>query len=400
MPRATSSKNRNRIRSGDPRLSTARVSALPRAVSSWTHGQYGGAPRSGRHAAQTPPIPLARSRSPADLAGQPRLADARLTTYEREEAATAGDGAHRRRTQLVNLRVAPREHLRTLAPSRRRWIRPRYKSDHRPLSSAMRPLLSRIGAGDQAENPAGLAPMPHDVGATTRHLTDFLQQMRDRRVPLRGTIAASRLRGVRRASRDLYSDHAELGAEDEPAMDPVAAELLLGWLARGDGRCGGSLSAEPCSGPSTSTSASRRRGQLRSVARRRRARTALRLRRTVDPGTGPSGTRRSACCGRRASCPTPTPSRRSSPRAGRPQLGRRARSSSAGRTHGRLQLSGPEETWDRAHQMLTLGSSGGRRRPASGSSSCRCCPSARQGRRSGRRRTRATRRVPRSPGRC
>ena len=100
----------------------------------------------------------------------------------------------------------------------------------------MRPLLSRIGAGDQAENPAGLAPMPHDVGATTRHLTDFLQQMRDRRVPLRGTIGdiAVALGTNAGEPADLYSEHAEFGADDELAMDPVAAELLLDWFARGD----------------------------------------------------------------------------------------------------------------------------------------------------------------------
>ena len=74
----------------------------------------------------------------------------------------------------------------------------------------------------------------------------------------------------------------------------------------------------------------RRRGQLRGVARRRRPPTAVRLRRTVDAprrGLLERAVRRRPDGG--ASCPTPTPSPRSSPRAGTPQAdGRRARPSS------------------------------------------------------------------------
>ena len=33
---------------------------------------------------------------------------------------------------------------------------------------------------------------------------------------------------------DLYAEHAEFGADDELAVDPAAAGLLLGWFARGD----------------------------------------------------------------------------------------------------------------------------------------------------------------------
>jgi hypothetical protein len=58
----------------------------------------------------------------------------------------------------------------------------------------------------------------------------------DRRVPLRGRIGdiAAALGVAAGEPADLYSEHAEFGADDELAIDPVAAELLLGWFARGD----------------------------------------------------------------------------------------------------------------------------------------------------------------------
>ena len=58
----------------------------------------------------------------------------------------------------------------------------------------------------------------------------------DRRVPLRGTIGevAAALRVEAGEPAGLYSEHAEFGADDELAVDPAAAELLLAWFARGD----------------------------------------------------------------------------------------------------------------------------------------------------------------------
>jgi hypothetical protein len=56
------------------------------------------------------------------------------------------------------------------------------------------------------------------------------------RVPLRGTIGdlAAAL-GVEAGEPDnLYSEHAELGADDELVVDPAATALLLDWFVRGD----------------------------------------------------------------------------------------------------------------------------------------------------------------------
>ena len=58
----------------------------------------------------------------------------------------------------------------------------------------------------------------------------------DRRVRLRGTVAevAAALGVEAGEPADLYAEHAELGADEELAVDPAAAGLLLGWFARGD----------------------------------------------------------------------------------------------------------------------------------------------------------------------
>ena len=55
-------------------------------------------------------------------------------------------------------------------------------------------------------------------------------------VPLRGTIGdiAAALGVEAGEPADLYAEHAEFGADEELAVDPVAAELLLDWFARGD----------------------------------------------------------------------------------------------------------------------------------------------------------------------
>jgi hypothetical protein len=57
------------------------------------------------------------------------------------------------------------------------------------------------------------------------------------RVPLRGTIGdiAAALGVEAGEPADLYSEHAQFGADDELAVDPAAAALLLDWFARGDG---------------------------------------------------------------------------------------------------------------------------------------------------------------------
>ena len=59
----------------------------------------------------------------------------------------------------------------------------------------------------------------------------------DRRAPLRGTIAGlAAAVGVADPGEpaDLYHEHAGLGADEELAVDPAAAALLLDWFARGD----------------------------------------------------------------------------------------------------------------------------------------------------------------------
>lgn len=58
----------------------------------------------------------------------------------------------------------------------------------------------------------------------------------DRRVPLRGSIGdvAAALGVEAGEPADLYSEHAEFGADDELVVDPAAAGLLLDWFARGD----------------------------------------------------------------------------------------------------------------------------------------------------------------------
>jgi hypothetical protein len=56
------------------------------------------------------------------------------------------------------------------------------------------------------------------------------------RVPLRGRIGdlAAALGVEAGEPADLYAEHAEFGADDELAVDPAAATLLLDWFARGD----------------------------------------------------------------------------------------------------------------------------------------------------------------------
>ena len=56
------------------------------------------------------------------------------------------------------------------------------------------------------------------------------------RVPLRGTIGdiAAALGVQAGEPADLYAEHAEFGADDELAVDPAAAGLLLDFFARGD----------------------------------------------------------------------------------------------------------------------------------------------------------------------
>lgn len=58
----------------------------------------------------------------------------------------------------------------------------------------------------------------------------------DVRLPLRGTVGelATALGVEAGEPADLYAQHAEFGADDALAVDPVAAGLLLGWFARGD----------------------------------------------------------------------------------------------------------------------------------------------------------------------
>ena len=58
----------------------------------------------------------------------------------------------------------------------------------------------------------------------------------DRRVPLRGSIGdvGAALGVAAGEPADLYSEHAEFGADDELVVDPAAAGLLLDWFARGD----------------------------------------------------------------------------------------------------------------------------------------------------------------------
>jgi hypothetical protein len=56
------------------------------------------------------------------------------------------------------------------------------------------------------------------------------------RFPLRGTVGdvAAALGVEAGEPADLYSEHAEFGPDDELAVDPAAAALLLDWFARGD----------------------------------------------------------------------------------------------------------------------------------------------------------------------
>jgi hypothetical protein len=58
----------------------------------------------------------------------------------------------------------------------------------------------------------------------------------DLRGPLRGTAAqlASAVGVKAEAPAAVYTDHAELGPDDELQADPVAAGLVLDWFARGD----------------------------------------------------------------------------------------------------------------------------------------------------------------------
>ena len=64
---------------------------------------------------------------------------------------------------------------------------------------------------------------------------------RDRRCEPEGPAARPRSATSRPRSgveagepADLYAEHAEFGADDELAVDPAAAGLLLDWFARGD----------------------------------------------------------------------------------------------------------------------------------------------------------------------
>jgi hypothetical protein len=58
----------------------------------------------------------------------------------------------------------------------------------------------------------------------------------DLRVPIRGSAAElAAAVGVAGGPPDgVYSDHAELGPDDELPVDPAAVELLLDWFARGE----------------------------------------------------------------------------------------------------------------------------------------------------------------------
>ena len=64
---------------------------------------------------------------------------------------------------------------------------------------------------------------------------------RDRRCRARGFRCAAAIGDLAAAlgveagePADLYAEHAEFGADDELAVDPAAAALLLDWFARGD----------------------------------------------------------------------------------------------------------------------------------------------------------------------
>jgi hypothetical protein len=56
------------------------------------------------------------------------------------------------------------------------------------------------------------------------------------RVPLRGTAAdlAAAVGVAVGAPADLYTEHAELGPDDELVIDPAAIAVLLEWFGRGD----------------------------------------------------------------------------------------------------------------------------------------------------------------------
>ena len=65
---------------------------------------------------------------------------------------------------------------------------------------------------------------------------DGVELVRDElRIPMRGTAAElAAAAGVEvGAPGGVYSEHAELGPDDELQVDPAAAGLLLDWLARG-----------------------------------------------------------------------------------------------------------------------------------------------------------------------
>jgi hypothetical protein len=72
------------------------------------------------------------------------------------------------------------------------------------------------------------------VGPLRIEGTDLVHD--DRRTPLRGTIAdlAAAVDVAAGEPADLYTQHAAFGPDEELAVDPEAAALLLGWFARGD----------------------------------------------------------------------------------------------------------------------------------------------------------------------
>ena len=109
------------------------------------------------------------------------------------------------------------------------------------------------------------------------------------RVRLRGTIGdvAAGLGVAAGAPVGVYADHADLGPEEDLAVDPTAAALLLDWFARATRRCAGSRRRRSrCSGPSTSTWASRSMRSTTACRRGTPAPAALRLRGPVDAARG------------------------------------------------------------------------------------------------------------------
>jgi hypothetical protein len=101
-------------------------------------------------------------------------------------------------------------------------------------------VAERLLAGPQyrASGEIRLQVTPGGIGQFVGPLriegTDLVRD--DRRIPLRGTIAdlAAAVDVEAGEPADLYTQHAEFGPDDELAVDPEAAALLLDWFARGD----------------------------------------------------------------------------------------------------------------------------------------------------------------------